>query len=260
MTTTALQVSLGSIDFNTETPDSDGNLWYITEEIEGWDSPAQRLSELTIPTRHGGKTTQNLYAARSLLLKGLCKASTLNNYYEAKYHLQAVTNALRVPILLKVTEDVQRRMSVIRSGQVRTAQAGMRAFTFEVNLRADDPFKYSEVLHSANLVANVGQTIANAGSVRTYPTAELNDSVSSTWAVVNYELGDGTVGPGTWRTTHPHPSGTVVDMDAVTAYAGTGDSMFAFVRSDADWWWLEPGDNLVQSDHATIIRWRDAWV
>lgn len=246
---TAVIVKIGAIDMNNDTPDGNGSLWYVTESIAGWDSPTQRLSSIARPTKHGERTVENLYGARMLTVSGLCKALTGDLMYTSMYYLMSVTNALVNTTTLKVTEDIERYCDVLRSGEVRTAYVGKGAFAFEVNLRADDPFKYAVAGNTNGLVGGVGETLANAGTVPTFPVITLTATGTPTITVGSY----------TWTATSSIPSGSVIDMKAMTVLNGS-TSYFDAVSPSTDWLWLDPGNNTVQSSVACNVAWKDAWV
>lgn len=246
---TAVIVKIGTIEMNTDVADANGSLWYVTDSIDGWDSPSQRVSSISRPTKHGEVTVENLYGARMLTVRGLCKAASGTLMYTSMYHLMAVTNALVNTTTLKVTEDIERYCNVLRSGEVRTAYVGKGAFSFEVNLRADDPFKYTVAGNTNALVGGVPEVLANGGTVETFPVITMSATGTPTITVGSY----------TWTAVSSIPNGTVIDMKAMTALNGV-TSYFDAVSPSTDWLWLDPGNNTVGSSVACTVAWEDAYV
>lgn len=244
----ALVIKVGTIEMNTMVADSNGSLWYA-QGFSGWDSPSQRISAIARPTKHGEVTVENLYGARLITVAGLCKALSADLMYASMYELMSVTNAMTQTIDLKVTEDIERYCAVLRAGEVRTAFVGKGAFTFEVPLRADDSFKYAVAGNTNALAAGVSETLANAGTVRTYPVITMTASGTPVISVGSY----------VWTATSAIPSGTVIDMKAMTVLNGS-TSYFDAVSPSTDWLWLESGNNTVESSVACTVAWEDAWV
>lgn len=241
----SLVIGVASITFNNNTPDGNGTLWYCTG-IQGWGGPETRTEVLQLPAQHGEKTVSNLYGPRLLTLTGVVKATSEANFWTAWHYLESQTNALRTPVVMTVTEASSvKRIEVIRSGALNIEFIGKGSFGFELNLRADDPFKYSNTLHTD---ADLG-TINNAGTIISYPTFTLTGSGTPTI----------TVGSLTWWATDSLPSGTVIDMKNQTVLDGV-TSYYALRHPESEWVYLSPGNNTVASTVAATISWRDAWV
>jgi hypothetical protein len=239
---------IGDIQLNNAWTDAQGALYYM-DRLDGWDSPPLRSNAAPLPSQHGEVQLESLYGARLITLGGLCKATSETNFFLSMYYLMAQTNALVNTVTLKVTEEIARQCEVLRAGPVRTTYTGVGAFTFEVSLRANDPWKYASTVQSEALAANVSETLANSGTVPTYPIITLTASGAPTI----------TVGPFTWFADQSLPSGTVIDMKAQTAVNGA-TSYFHLVNLTSDWLALEPGNNTVASSVACEVDWRSAWV
>lgn len=244
-------VHINSIDLNNNTADSNGSLWYV-ESLDGWDSPSIRSSTLEPPSKHGVITSEGLYGPRNITVAGICKATSKNNFYVSDYYLQSQTNytSRLTTFVFSVEEDVHRRCQVLRAGPCRTRPRGQNTFEFQVTLRADDPFKYSVTEHSEGLVASVGETLANAGTARSYPVITLTASGTPTITVGSYE----------WRATDSLASGVVIDMKKQTVKTSGGVTQFDKFDLTSEWLFLEPGNNTVESSVACTVTWRDAWV
>lgn len=234
---------INAIQMNNEWSDSFGSKFYMNR-LDGWDSPPLRQNAISLPSQHGDITVESLYGARLITLGGLCKATSENNFFGSMYYLMAQTNALVNTVPLIVTEDIARRCEVLRAGPVRTTYVGVGAFTFEISLRADDPFKYAETAQSSG-----PGVLTNNGTVRTYPTITLTATGTPTISVNGY----------TWVATGSLPSGTVIDMKRQTVVNGV-TSYFDQVNLVSDWLWMEPGANTLTSSVACTVDWRSAWV
>lgn len=240
---------LADIDFNTNVPDVNGALWYVTE-IEGWDSPAIRSSVLEAASIHGVVTTEGLYGQRSIVLKGVCKATTNTGMYEAMYYLQGQTNGLRqeTEFEFSVEEDIERSCMVVRAGEVRTRMMGAKAFEFSVNLRADDPFKYGDWVFGS-IPASTPTVLNNAGNARSYPLFVITSAGIPTF----------TCGTQTWVATASLPDNTNIEFGPRKVYLGSTRYLDR-VDPASDWLWLEPGNNTVSCNLPFDSWHRPAWV
>jgi hypothetical protein len=175
---------------------------------------------------------------------------TINDagYWLALNKLQSVTNSLTrftsSPLLLTQTEDVDKYLTVVRTGlQVRCADSVL--LQFELNLRADDPFKYAS---SASSLVTSGNAV-NGGTATTYPTFTLSSTGTPTL----------TAGALTWSATASMPSGTVIDFRKFTVMNGTTNH-FSKVSPTASWFGFDPGTTAVTSSVAGTWSWRNAWM
>ena len=137
-----MRLTLNGLDFNTNTADANGALWYITE-MEGWDSPALRQSFGTATSRHGEVLLESMMSSRAVILRGVCKAVSESAFWVAYNDLLGLTNNLVVNADLVVYETTAKKIGVIRGGNVKITFVGVGAFTFEIPLTANDPLKYS---------------------------------------------------------------------------------------------------------------------
>lgn len=245
---TALQVSLGAINFNDDTPDSNGALWYLTE-WEGWDSPQQRLTSMDLPGISGVVTLDNVYGPRSIILRGVCKATSATAHYQAKYRLADVTNALITEVALSATEDIVRTCMVRRSAPLRMQEIGKGSFTFEINLQADDPRKYAAV---SSLVTSVGNnTVNNAGNVETFPTFTTSASVTADRAL--------TMNGNVLTLLPTIPTALILNAEKYTATIGAV-SYIDLVQRGSVWPIVEKGDNTFNTPIGGTITWKSAWI
>jgi hypothetical protein len=246
---------LGSIIFNDLTPDLNGALWIIDQEIEGWASPPVRSSFVQPPTVHGGVTVEGLYGPRVFTLAGICKGGSSAGYYASQTYLQAQTNRLRripgSPLTFTATEEVGRQCEVVRAGFVNTRNRGGSTFEFQITLRADDPRKYSTTEHNNSLVGGAGEVINNAGNIQSFPRFNTDEAAVHGLHNSTYSYD--------WTTSASTPNNADIDMKAMTVLVGT-TSYFDNVDSAAIWWALESGNNTVLSDQDVTIFWRDAWI
>ena len=245
-----MTLSLGSINFNNDVPDGNGVLWYVN--VDGWDTLAQRTDDIPFVARYGNRVTQNLYEARQLTLFGTAVMSDGTAYWDALNTLNSVTNKLTpfldTPLLLTISEEVDKQMTVLRTGLHSTC-IDVHILQFELNLRADDPLKYATIAKTAS--ANAG--VNNAGTARTFPTF-------TTVAVDLASLEVGSPGP-TWFTNGPLPTGTVIDMGAMTVFNGS-TSYIQLYDPSSTWLDFPPGASATNSatDSAGVWTWRDAWL
>lgn len=247
---------LNSIIFNNDVADANGAKWFITEDIEGWDSPPVRSSVIEQPGVHGGITAEGLYGPRVMTIRGVCKAGSSAGFWASKYYLQSQTARLRrvtgSPIYFKAQEDVTRQCEVVRHGIVNTRQRGGNTFEYQIMIRADDPLKYSETEYSNALVGGAGEVIANAGTFRMQPRFNTDESGVT-------QLQNTTHGKNWYATGAAIPDNTDIRFREMTVLNGV-TSYFDSVSAVSEWWFLEPGNNTVTSDQDVTIFWRDAWI
>lgn len=245
-----MKIVLNDIEMSTGVADSDGSLWYVTE-MEGWESPPTRLSSIDPSTKHGAVLTEGLYGARAVVLKGVCKATSEANFWKAYNHLLGSTSGLGVPFDLTVSEDIDKRLGVVRSGNIRQAFKGIGTFEFEVPLLAPDPLKYEVTETSTTIGAGGTATITNAGNFSTYPVITSGGDVS----VENFTTAL------TVFTAAAVPSGTVFDTLNRTIYSGATNN-YEKIAPSSTWWTLLPGANEIRnhgSASATITH-HNAWI
>lgn len=250
-----MRIDFGDLAFNSYEPDSDGCEWYVTG-LEGWDSPATRQGAVEPTTRHGQVMAKGLLAARAMTFAGIVKAPTLATHYESKERLQAAANNLYAPRPFLVTEDAQRAVSVVRAGRLRMAQAGIRAFTFELPLICPDPLKYAVTGTTVTFTAGQTRTISNPGNF-----------ISEKWEVT--ATSDGTVVltnttvSGALRTTDGGvESGTVFNALDRTIYSPDDRPLYSSLAPNSSWWGLQPGDNSVTNDGTAALSYTyyPAWL
>lgn len=246
-------VTLNGLTLNDDIPDGSGVLWYLTG-LEGWDSPDIKSASVDPTSRHGSVIAKGLLAARALTLTGLCKSPTLNEHYASLQRLQGYVAQTVVPFPMTGAEDVVRGLDVVRAGRVRTAPAGLRAFTFDIPLIAPDPLKYA--VTPVVTVINAGATVAltNAGnftSERYTVTADADGVVS---------LSNSAYGEGRLVTADVVASGTV--FDALDRTVTSGGRPIQALSPHAVWPGLVPGSNSI-TNHGTAavsITHRSVWL
>jgi hypothetical protein len=238
-------ISLGNIDFNNDTPDSDGNLWY--GYFDGWDTIAQRIADIQPPGRHGGITVMNLFEPRQLTLYATAVCVDAAGYYAAKNLIFSETNALNpfldTPLTLTVEEEIDRVMYLLRTSIRTECIIEDQVLKIEATFRADDPLKYSA---TETTLATSG-TAVNTGDTFTFPTFTLTAPGAPIL----------TLGPLTWGSA-ALPSGTVIDMREMTVLDGP-TNYFSEVQPESVWFPLQPGNNTVASTVAGTWAWKDAW-
>ena len=247
-----MQFTLGSIDFNTGTPDQNGALWFL-DKVEGWDSPPQRIQTVEPSSRHGSISTQNLLGARALVLGGVCKTSGgVNGYWAAYNNLLGATAALGVPITLTGYEDVAKSLQVTRAQEVRI-EMGVGSFRFEVPMSAADPVKYGDT--QTIITVNPGSTVAlvNTG---TFDSAKMTGTMKGT---------------GTLRLTHQEtgryvsldtlPTDAVLDFNDRTVEDSGGVNLYGQMSASSQWWTVPPGtSHVVNSGTAGVtLTYYSAW-
>lgn len=131
------------IEFNSNVPDSNGCLWFITE-MEGWGSPPNRLAMVDPTSKDGSIQANNLLASRALGLTVIMKAPTEDKFWLGyNYLLDTVDLILLDPVDFVVHEGTtKRKVGVIKAGEVGTKFLGACALTANVALTAPDPKKY----------------------------------------------------------------------------------------------------------------------
>ena len=244
-----IPITLGPIEMNTGTPDSDVSLWYV-DGMEGWDSPALRQSTLDPTSRHGTVVTEALLGARSVVLSGVCKAAGEEGLWNSYNRLLGVTAGLAVEFDLVVGENVPKRLGVVRGGNPRIdIQPGH--FKFEVPLLAQDPLKYAVDPTTETVPTSGSVALTNVGTFSTLPQITTSGDVE----VENFTTAL------TLRTSLPVSSGTTFDARTRTAFAGT-DDQYSKLSPTSVWWSLLPGANEIRnhgSDDVDII-FHSAWI
>jgi hypothetical protein len=246
-----MKIVLNDIEMNTGVADTGGALWYV-DGLDGWDSPNLRQSTLDPTTKHGTLLTEALLGARAVTLRGVCKAPDEDGFWAAYNRLLGATSGLGVPFDLTVSENVDKRLGVVRGGPVRQAISGLGSFTFEVPLLAPDPLKYATVPTSTEIAADGQAPVVNAGTFVSFPTLTASGRVEVENFTTALTLTTGT---------QTVPAGTEIDTLRRTIYAGTVN-LYEKISPLSVWWGLQPGDNTVRN-HGTAtvtVTHYDAWV
>lgn len=239
-----LVIQVNDIQMNNGWTDPSGSKFYL-DQLEGWDSPPLRLSSFALPSQHGDITTENLYGARLLTIGGICKATSEANFYASMYYMMGQWNALRIPIPFYVTEGLTRYCNVVRNGPVRTSYVGVGTFRWNATFRADYPFKLGTTLHTVT-----GGPVTTLGSVASW--LQITTTASGIPTI--------TINSKVWSANATIPSGTVIDMKAMTVKNG-GTSYFDRVNLNSEWLTFDAGiANTVASSLGISIAYRDAWV
>lgn len=238
--------TLGSISFNTGSPDSDGIVWY--GRVEGWDEISNRTEAVGRPAQHGGITLSNFYDARQMTVFGTAVGENITDYYLAKNKIANETNMLTPfaspELVLVHAEDVSKQMVVVRTS-LKTMCIDELHLQFEMTLRADNPFKYA---YAASALTTSG-TAVNAGNVATPPAFTLSSSGAPVL----------TLGARTVAAVASLPAGTVVNFYRMTVLDG-GTNYFGSMDPASDFFDLAPGNNSVASTVAGTWSWRSAWL
>jgi hypothetical protein len=263
-----LVVTLGGITFNNDAADTNGAYWYCGE-IDGWDSPAMRISQLEPTGYHGVVIGEMLYGPRALVLggpsgsagEGSCVLGTVSaaNYWASYYRLMAATQT--VPLLgarpatiaLAVAEPTPKQANVLRAGPVRIREfRGAIGFNFEVPLIAADPRKHAL---TASTLAGAAGSAVNGGIVEVWPTLTVVGPGSADVIVTNTTTGKLVRIPVTLSGGQT----LVVDFEQATA---TVNGTPVAVHSSTRWWTLPPGTSTItySGGGTAVLSWRNGWV
>lgn len=246
-----MKVVLGGIEMSTGVPDENGALWYVTE-WDGWDSPGLRQSFLDPSGQHGQVVTEALLSSRSVTLTGVCKAPSEAAFWASYNRLLAATAGLGVEFDLVVSEDVDKRLGVVRGGPVRNKIVGLGSFEWEVSLIAPDPLKYAVAEKSFPVSAGGSLDLVNAGTFTTFPiiTAVGAVSVENFTSGLTMTTGSNTV-----------PPYTQFDTRRRTVYSGTINN-YGKIAPNNVWWGLLPGTNEIRNHGASAVdvTYHDAWL
>lgn len=132
--------NIGGIDFNTETPDELGVLWYCA--MTGWDSPDTRGLNTPKNNDDGEYDGPQFYSARSLEITSWARCPDEDTYYLAKEKLGDVLE-INQPISVISSEVIPKSVTGVRSGKL-LARQGNIGTQLDSNfvIRCKDPLKY----------------------------------------------------------------------------------------------------------------------
>lgn len=245
-----IQIDIGSIEFNTGSPDGNGATWIITE-YNGWEAPNVSFTAIELVGRAGSIAPPNFIHTRTLTYKGvvLCPSSTV--FYTSLNALMAQAfDGLNTPLRITHHEDVNRYCDGLLSIQPQVKKLASH-FEFQVSFTCIDPFKYTEGATSSALSASF--TATNSGTGRTYPV--LTTTSSGPVVITNQSLTD----PVT-LSIDTVPSGTVIDFGAPSVMSGTTNYYNQVLDGGGNWWALQPGANTITHTGASgTLSWHDAW-
>lgn len=136
-------IEFAGIMFNSNVPDDNGCLWFITE-FEGWGSPGTRTTTVEPTSKDGVLVAQGLSDGRALGFKVLMKTTGGEDAFWAAWnYLEENTNNLYDPKDFIVTEgSTRRKVGVVRAQETRARIIGVLTMEADVSLLAPDPKKY----------------------------------------------------------------------------------------------------------------------
>lgn len=136
-----IAVTLNGVGMNTNNPDVDGALWYVTD-MQGWDSPEIRQNRLDPDLVDGTKITQSRWGARVVSLTGVCKTTSETDFWIA-YNKITVLATPFADVTLAVFEGNTAKMLDVRlATPAKIAIRGGLAFDWSLTLIAENPHKY----------------------------------------------------------------------------------------------------------------------
>lgn len=246
-----MKIVLNGLVMNDGTLDANGCLWYV-DAMDGWDSPALRQSMLDPSLRDGQILTDSRFGSRTVTLTGVCKAPSEEAFWDA-YNLFPTLVGMTDAVDLVVSENVDKRLSVKRTGTTKIGFVGVGAFKWSLQLLAEDPRKYAVSPTSVTIASGGSQSVTNLGNAPSYPTL----TTSGTLTVTNTTAGQAIM----TASGQSLPSGTVIDMNSRTVLQGT-TSHYAKINPLASWWPILPGENTVSNTGSASVdlSFYDAWI
>lgn len=152
----------------------DGSRWYYGS-LDGWDSAETRIASMEPVGQHGEYVTDVKYAARGMVLRGVCVPGAADPWLTAEW-LAGATDALDGQKTLTAYETNAKFVTARRVGRVRHEKPRKDGFEFEIDLLAEDPIKYSTVQKQATFFIEGGkrdkrdaETVFNQGNVIVFP-------------------------------------------------------------------------------------------
>jgi phage-related protein len=249
-------IELDDIVFNSNTPDTDGTYWFITE-WEGWDSPAVRQNTLEPTSRHGAVIAQGLHGHRPISLSGVVKAPTESAFWSAYNRLLNRTNDLLTTRILRVNEGgTIKEAGVVRSGEVRQRIKGVGAFEFEIPLIAPDPLKYGLEVNPVTIAAGGSVNLNNVG---TYSTPNIVVTLTNTGTV---SLKNESTGQRLHTGKENLGDDAVINFKARTVYNSEGKNRYDRLAPTSQWWELGPGTTRIRNTGTASVSvvYRSAWI
>lgn len=246
-------ISLGDIDFNTNTPDSDGSIWLATT-FTGWDSPPQQNGMLNYTSKDGAARQFATYGARALVIGGICKTNSEANFWKSWYRLTGTLAFLNTEATLEVVEgSTSKFLQVVRASDLNmNIDAGW--FEFNIPLSAANPTKYDDATTQA-FAASASHALNNVGN---YLSEDLVITVTGAGTVI---LKNNLTGRTLTTGDAGVEVGTVFDLRERTAIL-SGVSVNDLLSPRSEWWNLYPGSNTVQNDGtaALTVDYKSAWI
>lgn len=135
------EVRLAGLTFNTGTPDSDGDEFWITD-VDGWDSAGVQLVLVERPQSDGAVLVRARRTARPLTVSGEVIGAP-GHLGRARSKLEAAFDGIITSDgTLSVDQDDGTHHLTVRLAQrLRTRSDGDLAISFEADLIAVDPVK-----------------------------------------------------------------------------------------------------------------------
>src|SRR5574337_173110 len=147
-----------------DTPDADGVRW-ARSSVEGWDAAPVRADSDDRTGMHGGYSSAPLWSARDLTVTGRAHCPDMAAAFVAREKVAAVLSCM-TPGVLVFHEAVPKGLQVVCAGRPRAAaplDSPPYRVTWQVQLRAVDPFKRALTPTVTALAASSSVAISQAG-------------------------------------------------------------------------------------------------
>lgn len=264
---TPLATPTWSLDGWTGNALDDFGVAWVVEEEDGWSSsPPVRLAAEEREQDDGAYDADTFYGPRLITLTGRASAPDNAAMVAAKLRMAAVCANLRAGLkLLAVGEpDATRYALVRRAADVKVKDQGNKLFSWQLQLLAPDPRKYTaSVVVATGLSSTAGGaampmvfplvftgaggttgivTVTNAGTYPAKPVLRVTGPVSDP-VLENITTGRRLMLTGLTLSAGDYLD---IDMDARTVTLNGSTSRRGYVAAGSDWWTLDPGDNAVR--------------
>lgn len=133
-------VTVNGLSMNSNTPDSNGSLWYVTG-MDGWESPQLRQQTMDPDLLPGTIVTHSRWGGRIVMLQGICKASSAAGFWASYNRIQTLVTP-EGNVMMSVMENTLKRLDVRLQTPAKIKILGGSAFEWSLTLLAENPDKY----------------------------------------------------------------------------------------------------------------------
>lgn len=256
-----ITIGLGGITF-MGAADTDGDK-FLVDEVDGFDSPEFELN-LGQDMADGMMFESQRMKSRSMTISGMAycvNAATVDTPWRLRKKLGDLLASMRNSgyLTMSVNEPTTGRAWIANvvpaQNPVQVKRNGPYAITFQINIVAPDPRKYSQSLSSAHLAGGASSIVANSGNI---PAPWWATVFSASTDPGLHEVGSG----AQLRTVGAMTTNWGISQYSRAIYDNSGVNRYDMWDPTSSWFYFPVGIFTIQALNGSNldVYWRSAWL